>query len=84
MFPALAGFKIKAHEDFNHRNILNISRIEIRMQRPAEAGGEKGRFSEVSFKAGTSGHDGMFSAGRILATDPGLYVLDQTNRAVFR
>jgi len=27
------SFKIKAHEDFNHRNILNISRIKIRMQR---------------------------------------------------
>jgi len=29
----LISFKIKAHEDFNHRNILNIPRIEIRMQR---------------------------------------------------
>ena len=36
------------------------------------------------FKSGTSGHDGMFSAGRILATYPGLCVLDQANRAVFR
>ena len=27
------SFKIKAREDFNHRNILNISRIKIRMQR---------------------------------------------------
>ena len=27
------SFKIKAHEDFNHRNISNISRIKIRMQR---------------------------------------------------
>ena len=27
------SFKIKAHEDFNHRNILNILRIKIRMQR---------------------------------------------------
>ena len=27
------SFKIKAHEDFNYRNISNISRIKIRMQR---------------------------------------------------
>ena len=27
------SFNIKAREDFNHRNILNISRIEIRTQR---------------------------------------------------
>ncbi len=27
------SLKIKAHEDFNRRNILNISRIKIRMQR---------------------------------------------------
>ena len=27
------SLKIKAHADFNHRNILNISRIKIRMQR---------------------------------------------------
>jgi len=27
------SFKIKAHEDFNHRNILHISRIKIQMQR---------------------------------------------------
>ncbi len=33
MFPAIAGFKIKARENFNHRNILNISRIKIRTQR---------------------------------------------------
>ncbi len=42
------SFKIKAHEDFNHRNVLNIARIKIRMQRPAEAGGERGRFAEVA------------------------------------
>jgi len=44
--------KIKARESrfsgINHRNILNISRIKIRMQRPAKkAGGERGRFSKV-------------------------------------
>jgi len=27
------SFKIKAHEDFNHSNMVNISRIKIRMQR---------------------------------------------------
>ena len=27
------SIKIKTHEDFNHSNILNISRIKIRMQR---------------------------------------------------
>ena len=34
------SFKIKAHEDFNHRNILNISRIKIRMQRGDWAKGD--------------------------------------------
>ena len=29
MFPASAGVKVKKGEDFNHRNILNISRIGI-------------------------------------------------------
>ena len=33
------SFKIKAHEDFNQRNILNISRIEIRMKRRDRAKG---------------------------------------------
>ena len=28
-FPLSAGFKIKAREDFNHRNTLSISRIKI-------------------------------------------------------
>jgi len=36
------------------------------------------------FKPRASGHYGVFSAGWILATYPGLYVLDHTNRAVFR
>ena len=34
------SFKIKTHEDFNHSNILNISRIEIRMQRGDWAKGD--------------------------------------------
>ena len=34
------SFKIKTHEDFNHRNILNISRIKIRMQRRDWAKGD--------------------------------------------
>ena len=29
MFPAKAGFKIKEGENFNHRNTLSISRMEI-------------------------------------------------------
>jgi len=33
------SFEIKAHEDFNQRNILNISRIEIRMKRRDRAKG---------------------------------------------
>ena len=44
------SFKIKAHEDFNHRNILNISRIEIRMQRGDWA---KGGVFQRSHTAGT-------------------------------
>ena len=50
------SFKIKAYESrfsgINHRNILNISRIKIRMQRPASAGGERGRFAKVSRQLG--------------------------------
>jgi len=49
-FPLSAGFKIKAHEDFNHRNILNISRIEIRMERRDWAKGgvfQRSPFNEV-------------------------------------
>ncbi len=40
--------KIKAREDFNHRNILNISRIKIRTQRRNWAKGgvfQKSRFA---------------------------------------
>jgi hypothetical protein len=34
------SFKIKAHEGFSRRNILNISRIKIRMQRRDWAKGD--------------------------------------------
>ena len=40
------SFKIKAHEDFNRRNMLNILRIKI--QNATQRLGERGRFSKVS------------------------------------
>ena len=51
------SLKIKAHADFNHRNILNISRIKIRMQRRDWAKG--GVFQRFQVKS--NGIGGVFT-----------------------
>ena len=56
MLPALAGFKFKEDENFNHRNTLSILRIAIKLHFvqnvepdiPQVAGGKRGRFAKVS------------------------------------
>ena len=55
------SFKIKARDDFNHRNILDISSPARRDERNAEIGQisadfERGRFSKVSFNFSLTKH----------------------------
>ena len=56
MLPAIAGFKFKEGENFNHRNTLSILRIALKLHFvqnvepdiPPMAGGKRGRFAKVS------------------------------------
>ena len=56
MLPAIAGFKFKEDENFNHRNTLSILRIALKLHfvqnvepdAPPVAGGERERFAKIS------------------------------------
>ncbi len=56
MFPAVAGFKFKAGENFNHRHTLSILRIALKLHFvqnvepnvPPMAGGKREGFAKVS------------------------------------
>ncbi len=68
MLPAVAGFKFKEDENFNHRNTLSILRIALKLHYvpkfESDTGtlvkrqrylGKKGRFAKVSTKEPNGG-----------------------------